>query len=76
MTVTHAADEEMILDAVRKGLDRDMRSHLLRMDHADECPTEMDEQMKALGLVQYPHRQATDRAIPGMTRPRLTAPPA
>ena len=73
MTVTPAADEAMILDAVRKGLDREVRSHVL-MDHADECPTEMVEQMKALGLVQYPHRQATDRAIPGMTQPRLTAP--
>ena len=72
MTVTPAADKVMILDAVRKGLDREVRSHVL-MDHGDECPTEMVEQMKALGLVQ---RILFARQRIGMTRPRLTAPPA
>jgi alkylation response protein AidB-like acyl-CoA dehydrogenase len=40
----------MILDAVRKWLDRDVRPHVLRLEHADEYPAEMVEQMKALGL--------------------------
>jgi alkylation response protein AidB-like acyl-CoA dehydrogenase len=43
-------EEDMILDAVRKWLDRDVRPHVLRLDHADEYPAEMVEQMKALGL--------------------------
>ncbi|MFN0116469.1 MAG: acyl-CoA dehydrogenase family protein [Paracoccaceae bacterium] len=43
-------EEEVILDAVRKWLDRDVRPHVLRLDHADEYPAEMVEQMKALGL--------------------------
>jgi alkylation response protein AidB-like acyl-CoA dehydrogenase len=52
-TTTAAADdgeEAMILDAIRKWLDRDVRPHVLRLDHADEYPHEMVEQMKELGL--------------------------
>jgi alkylation response protein AidB-like acyl-CoA dehydrogenase len=44
------ADDGPILDAVTKWLDRDVRPHVLRLDHADEYPAEMVEQMKALGL--------------------------
>jgi len=43
-------EEGMILDSVRKWLDRDVRPHVLRLDHADEYPTEMVEQMKEMGL--------------------------
>jgi alkylation response protein AidB-like acyl-CoA dehydrogenase len=43
------ADAE-ILDAIEKWLARDVRPHVLRLDHADEYPFEMVEQMKALGL--------------------------
>jgi alkylation response protein AidB-like acyl-CoA dehydrogenase len=43
-------DDDAILDAIRKWLDRDVRPHVLRLEHADEYPEEMVEQMKALGL--------------------------
>jgi alkylation response protein AidB-like acyl-CoA dehydrogenase len=39
-----------LLDAIEKWLARDVRPHVLRLDHADEYPHEMVEQMKALGL--------------------------
>ncbi len=51
---TGAADtsneEAMILDSVEKWLERDVRPHVLRLDHADEYPHDMVVQMKALGL--------------------------
>jgi len=54
---SHAADlseaqeqERMILDAIDKWLDRDVKPHVLKFDHADEYPHEMVEQMKELGL--------------------------
>jgi len=57
MTATtgpHSADpseeDTMMLDAIRKWLDRDVRPHVLRLEHADEYPHEMVEQMKELGL--------------------------
>jgi alkylation response protein AidB-like acyl-CoA dehydrogenase len=43
-------DEEQILDAIRKWLDRDVRDKVLALEHADEYPHEMVEQMKELGL--------------------------
>lgn len=43
-------DDRMILEAVEKWLERDVRPHVLRLEHADEYPEEMVEQMKALGL--------------------------
>jgi alkylation response protein AidB-like acyl-CoA dehydrogenase len=43
-------EDRMMLDAVGRWLDRDVRPHVLRLDHADEYPFEMVEQMKALGL--------------------------
>lgn len=42
--------EQQMLDAIEKWLARDVRPHVLRLEHADEYPTEMVEQMKELGL--------------------------
>jgi len=46
------ADEQqrLILDAIDKWLERDVRPHVLKFDHADEYPHEMVEQMIELGL--------------------------
>ena len=44
------AEETMILDSVEKWLERDVRPHVLRLEHADEYPHEMVAQMKELGL--------------------------
>ncbi len=43
-------DENQILDSVQKWLDRDVKDKVLELDHADEYPHEMVEQMKAMGL--------------------------
>jgi alkylation response protein AidB-like acyl-CoA dehydrogenase len=43
-------DEAQILNAIAKWLDRDVRDKVLALDHADEYPYEMVEQMKELGL--------------------------
>ena len=43
-------EQTMVLDTIGKWLDRDLRPHVLALDHADEYPAEMLEQMKALGL--------------------------
>ncbi|MCX5577689.1 acyl-CoA dehydrogenase family protein [Kaistia terrae] len=45
-----SSDDQMILEAIEKWLERDVRPHVLRLDHADEYPSEMVEQMKELGL--------------------------
>ena len=45
-----SSDDQMILDAIEKWLERDVRPHVLRLDHADEYPHEMVAQMKELGL--------------------------
>lgn len=42
--------EETILDAVDKFLEREVRPHVLRLDHADEYPHDIVEGMKELGL--------------------------
>ena len=42
--------ESQILDTILKWLDRDVRDKVLDLEHADEYPHEMVEQMKALGL--------------------------
>jgi alkylation response protein AidB-like acyl-CoA dehydrogenase len=50
---THVPPADMdseLLDAVEKWLARDVRPHVLRLDHADEYPHDMVEQMKDLGL--------------------------
>ena len=43
-------EDAAILDAVGKWLERDVRPHVLELEHADTYPAEMVEQMKALGL--------------------------
>lgn len=46
-----APDEDAeLLASIEKWLARDVRPHVLRLDHADEYPHEMVEQMKAMGL--------------------------
>jgi alkylation response protein AidB-like acyl-CoA dehydrogenase len=50
MTVANGEEEAAILDAVGKWLERDVRPHVLELEHADTYPAEMVEQMKALGL--------------------------
>lgn len=52
MTNADALSEEdrMMMDAIEKWLDRDVKPHVLRLDHADEYPSEMVEQMKEMGL--------------------------
>ena len=47
---TTSSDETLILDALDKWLERDVRPHVKRLEHADEYPHEMVEQMKDLGL--------------------------
>lgn len=44
------SEEALILDAIEKWLERDVRAHVSKFDHADEYPHEMVEQMKDLGL--------------------------
>lgn len=49
--ISESAEQEvLILEAIDKWLDRDVRPHVLKFDHADEYPNEMVEQMKELGL--------------------------
>lgn len=43
-------DERMILEAIEKWLNRDVGDKVMDLEHADEYPTEMVEQMKQLGL--------------------------
>ena len=45
-----SGDEAQILDAIAKWLDRDVKDKVLELEHADEYPHEMVEQMKELGL--------------------------
>jgi alkylation response protein AidB-like acyl-CoA dehydrogenase len=50
-TVPGATNEEvMILDAVARFLDRDVRPHVHQLEHHDVYPAEIVEKMKALGL--------------------------
>ena len=42
--------EHLILDAIDKWLDRDVRPYVLEFDHEDKYPYDMVEQMKELGL--------------------------
>ncbi|WP_202913405.1 acyl-CoA dehydrogenase family protein [Acuticoccus sediminis] len=50
MSDTLSDDDRLILEAVEKWLERDVRPNVLALDHADEYPEEMVEQMKELGL--------------------------
>ncbi len=43
-------DERAILDAIEKWLEKDVRPHVMDMEHADEYPHAMVEQMKEFGL--------------------------
>jgi alkylation response protein AidB-like acyl-CoA dehydrogenase len=45
-----SADDRIILDAIAKWLARDVEPYALKMEHADEYPRAMVEQMKELGL--------------------------
>src|ERR1700729_3699072 len=44
------SEENMILDAVDKFLETDVRPHAHDLEARDECPTEIVEKMKAMGL--------------------------
>ncbi|MFM8546292.1 MAG: acyl-CoA dehydrogenase family protein [Betaproteobacteria bacterium] len=48
--VSSHEQEAELLDAIEKWLERDVRPHVLKMEHADEYPFEWVEQMKELGL--------------------------
>ena len=43
-------DEKQILNSVEKWLDKEVKDQVLALDHADEYPRKMVEQMKTLGL--------------------------
>jgi alkylation response protein AidB-like acyl-CoA dehydrogenase len=43
-------DEDQVLDAIAKWLERDVKDKVLELEHADEYPHEMVDQMKELGL--------------------------
>lgn len=45
-----AADEAIVLDSIRKWLDRDVEPHAMELEHSDTYPAEMVEQMKEMGL--------------------------
>lgn len=47
---TSHEQESEILDAIEKWLERDVRPHVLRLEHADEYPFEWVERMKEMGL--------------------------
>ncbi len=47
---TLSDDDRLILESIDKWLERDVKPHVLRLDHADEYPFEIVEQMKELGL--------------------------
>ncbi len=47
----YASEEErLILDSIDSFLEKNVRPHVLRLEHADEYPHDNVEQMKALGL--------------------------
>lgn len=45
-------DERQMAEAIGKWLERDVRPHVLQLDHADVYPHEMVEQMAELGLMR------------------------
>ena len=49
-TTRQAEEDAALLDAIEKWLERDVRPHVLRLEHADEYPHEMVAQMRELGL--------------------------
>ena len=48
---TSPEEEAQILDTIEKWLQRDVRPHVKKFDHADEYPHEIVEQIKELGLM-------------------------
>jgi alkylation response protein AidB-like acyl-CoA dehydrogenase len=47
---TDPAEEQAILDAIQRWLDKDVRPHVMKLEHDDVWPAGMVEQMKAFGL--------------------------
>ncbi|MEB8386628.1 acyl-CoA dehydrogenase family protein [Rhodobacteraceae bacterium KMM 6894] len=45
-----AERDRMILDSVDRWLDRDVKQHVMRLEHGDIYPAEIVEQMKEMGL--------------------------
>jgi alkylation response protein AidB-like acyl-CoA dehydrogenase len=45
-----AERDRMILDSVDRWLDRDVKEHVMRLEHGDIYPAEIVEQMKEMGL--------------------------
>ncbi|WP_421928595.1 acyl-CoA dehydrogenase family protein [Neoaquamicrobium sediminum] len=45
-----SAEDQLVLESIDKWLERDVRAKVMKLDHADEYPLEMVEQMKELGL--------------------------
>ena len=43
-------DEFQILNTIDRWLEKDVKDKVLALDHADEYPSQMVEQMKSLGL--------------------------
>jgi len=50
MPMRQTDEDGALLDAIEKWLERDVRPHVLRLEHADEYPHEMVAQMRELGL--------------------------
>jgi len=47
---TDPAEEAALLDAIDRWLDKEVRPHVMRLEHDDIYPREMVESMKAMGL--------------------------
>jgi alkylation response protein AidB-like acyl-CoA dehydrogenase len=47
---TDPAEERAMLDAIGRWLDRDVRPHVMKLEHDDVWPAEMVEQMRKFGL--------------------------
>jgi alkylation response protein AidB-like acyl-CoA dehydrogenase len=45
-----SSEDRMVLESIERWLERDVRPHVRKLDHADEYPEQMVEQMKELGL--------------------------
>ena len=47
-------EARQILEAIDRWLERQVRPHVMQLEHDDVWPAEMVEQMKALGLFVFP----------------------
>jgi len=45
-----SSDDALLLDSIEKWLERDVRPHVLRLEHADEWPADQVAQMAEMGL--------------------------